>query len=95
MAVGANFERMVVALAMIDDITLSAATWKNLAELYMCQKMISKQDPQRYSLFATRVTMNEQMLHEVSRQILNPTIRMATTVDRVMGAAPPSQIVRP
>jgi hypothetical protein len=81
---GINMERLVLILGGLDDATLEAAIWKNLADLKMCMQMIQQQDPSRYKQFSTQMAMELGLLHEVGRQLLSPTLRMADAADEIM-----------
>jgi hypothetical protein len=81
---GINMVRLVGILVGLDDMALDAATWKSLAELKMCQQLVQRQDPAHYDQFSTRVTMNVEMLREVSGQLFHPTFRAAAAADEIM-----------
>ncbi len=81
---GINMERLVGILASFDDVALDASEWKSLAELTMCEDVIQHLDPSRYEQFATRVTMNLQMLREVGSEILHPAFRAAVAADEII-----------
>jgi hypothetical protein len=81
---GINMGRLVIILTTVDDLTLEAATWKNGAELQMCQLLIQHKDPSRYDQFSTRLAMNLVALREVGRQLSNPITRMADAMDKII-----------
>jgi hypothetical protein len=81
---GINIQRLVGILAAFDDISLDASEWKSLAELTMCEDVIQHRDPSRYDKFATRVTMNLQLLREVGGELFHPTFRAAGAADEIM-----------
>jgi hypothetical protein len=81
---GINMGCLVIILGGVDDATLEAATWKNAAELQMCQNLIQHKDPSRYDRLGTLLAMNLQVLREVGRQLFHPTVRMADAADAIM-----------
>jgi hypothetical protein len=81
---GINMQRLVMILGGFDDAAVEAATWKSLAELHMCQRMVQQQDPSRYDQFGMRVAMHLQLLREIGRQLFHPTLRMATAADEII-----------
>ena len=81
---GINMQRLVMILGGFDDAALEAATWKNAAELQMCQQLLQHRDPSRYDQFSTRLAMGLIGLREVGRQLFHPTLRMATAADEII-----------
>jgi len=81
---GVNMKRLLGILTGLDDMASDAATWKSLAELRMCQQLVQHETPTRYDQFATRVTMNIEMLREVGGQLFHPTFRMAGAADEIV-----------
>ena len=81
---GINMGRLVIILGGVDDAALEAATWKNGAELQMCQLMMQHQDPSRYDQMGTQLAMDLQALREVGRQLFHPTVRMADAFDEIL-----------
>jgi len=81
---GINMGRLVIILSGLDDAALEAATFKNGAELQMCQQLIQHKDPSRYDLFGMRLAMDLQLLREVGRQLFYPTVRAADAVDQIL-----------
>jgi len=81
---GINMGRLVLILSGLDDAALEAATFKNGAELQMCQQLIQHKDPSRYDLFGTKLAMDLQLLREVGRQLFYPTVRMADAADEIL-----------
>lgn len=83
---GINLQRLVAILAGLDDMALDAGIWKSLAELHMCQQLVQRMDSGRSSQFGVRVSMNAEMLREVSGQLFHPTLRMASAADEILQA---------
>jgi hypothetical protein len=50
----------------------------------ICQQLTQHEDPARYSQFGVRVTMNSEMLREVSGQLFHPTFRAAAAADEII-----------
>jgi hypothetical protein len=48
------------------------------------QQLTQHEDPARYSQFGVRVTMNSEMLREVSGQLFHPTFRAAAAADEII-----------
>jgi hypothetical protein len=90
--------RLLGLTAGIDDMALDAATWKSLAELWMCQQLVQQRSFNRYDEFSTKITMNLGMLREVGGQLFHPTFRMAAAMDEVilaLTASEPSSKAKP